>query len=182
MKLGKSSIDYMSRVHGIAQRMHRGTSDHIIPLYTIASLYHKRYPGVKSRYLAGDTALVNCDLLQLSRLLSSEEKRQQTLGITPPPSTTSVNWVPHNNSQNEGPIPSQHQPTTPSSNVPYSPSRGVTWKCIALMVREEKSCRGCHFNHPKDSPKLKVYQEVGYPALVKHDYLCQKYVTASAKI
>ena len=58
-RLGKSSIDYMSRVRGIAQRMHGVTIDRIIPLFTIASLYHERYPGVKSRYLAGDTVLVN---------------------------------------------------------------------------------------------------------------------------
>ena len=71
MRLGKSSIDYMSMVRGIAQRMHGVTIYRIIPLFAIASLDHERYPGVKSHYLAGDTALVNCDLLQLSGLLSS---------------------------------------------------------------------------------------------------------------
>ena len=76
MRLGESSIDYMSRVSGIAQRMHRVTIERIIPLFAIASLYHKIYPGVRSRYLAGDTALVNCDLLQLSGLLLSKETRQ----------------------------------------------------------------------------------------------------------
>ena len=75
MRLGKSIIDYMSRVRGIAQRMQGLTIDHIIPIFMIASLDHERYPGVKSCYLAGDTALVNCDLLQLSGLLSSEEMR-----------------------------------------------------------------------------------------------------------
>ena len=76
MRLGESSIDYMSRVCCIAHRMYGVTIEHIIPLFAIASLDHERYPGVKSRYLTGDTALVNCDLLQLSGLLSSEEKRQ----------------------------------------------------------------------------------------------------------
>ena len=71
MRLGKLSIYYMSRVHGIAQRMHGVAIDRIIPLFAIASLYHERYPGVKSRYLAGDIVLVNCDLLQLRGLLSS---------------------------------------------------------------------------------------------------------------
>ena len=66
MRLGESSIDNMSRVRGIAKRMHGVTIDSIIPLFAIASLDHERYPGVKSRYLAGDTALVNCNLLQLS--------------------------------------------------------------------------------------------------------------------
>ena len=42
----------------------------IFPLFAIASLDHDRYPGVKSRYLAGDATLVNCDLLKLSGLLS----------------------------------------------------------------------------------------------------------------
>ena len=59
MRLGKASIDYMSRVHGFAQRMHGFTIDCIIPLFAIASLDHKIYPGVKIRYLAGDTALIN---------------------------------------------------------------------------------------------------------------------------
>ena len=76
MRLGESSIDYVLRVCGIAQRMHGMTTDRIIPLFVIASLYHERYPGVKSRYLAGDTTLVNFDLLHISGLLSSEEKRQ----------------------------------------------------------------------------------------------------------
>ena len=126
MILGELSIDYMSIVCGIAKRMHGVTIERIIPLFAIASLDHKRYPGVKSRYLAGDTVLVNCDLLQLSGLLSSEETQQEALDITAvPPSTTSVNQVSHNNSQNERTIPDQHQPITPSSNVPYPPSRGV---------------------------------------------------------
>ena len=92
MRLDESSIDYMSRVRGIAQQMNGVTIYRIIPLFAIASLYHERHPGVKSRYLAGDTALVNCNLLQLSGLLSSEETIQRALGITAvPPSKTSVN-------------------------------------------------------------------------------------------
>ena len=85
MRLGESSIDYMPRVRGIAHRMQGVTIDHIIPLFTIESLDHERYPGVKSFYFVGDTALVNCDLVQLSGLLSSEETRQCALGITVPP-------------------------------------------------------------------------------------------------
>ena len=50
------------------------------------------------------------------------------------------------------------------------------------MIREDKSCLGCHFNHPGDSPKLKFHQEVGCPELAKHGYLCRKDVTALAKI
>ena len=72
MRLCKSSINYISRVRGIAQRMHGVKIDRIIPIFAIASLDHERYPGVKSCYLAGYTTLVNCDLLQLSGLLSSE--------------------------------------------------------------------------------------------------------------
>ena len=129
----------MSRVHGISQQMHGVTIYRIIALFTIASLDHERYPGVKSRYLARDTALVNCNLLQLSRLLSSEETRQRDLRITAvPSSTTSVNRVSQNNSQNERPVPSQHQPITPSLNFPYPPSRGVPWKFIATMIRDNK--------------------------------------------
>ena len=158
----------MSRVREIAQWMHRVTIDRIIHLFAIASSDHKIYPGVKSCYLA----LVNCDLLQLSGLLSNKETRQRALVITDVhPSTTSINRVSNINSQNERPVPYQHQPTTPSSNVPYPPSRGIPWNCIASMIREDKSCPGCHFNHPKDSPKLKFHQEVGCPALSKQGYL-----------
>ena len=100
-RLDESSIEYMSRVRGISQRMHGVTIDHIIPLFVIASLDHERYPGVKIHYLAGETALVNCDLLQPSSLLSSKVTRQRALGITAvPPYTTSVNRVSDNNSQN----------------------------------------------------------------------------------
>ena len=73
IRLGNSSIDYMSRVRGIAQHMHGVTIDRIIPLFAIASLDHEIYPGLKSRYIAGDTALVNFGLLQLIGLLSSEK-------------------------------------------------------------------------------------------------------------
>ena len=98
MRLGELNIDYISRVRGIAQMMHGVKIDRIIPLFAIASIYHKRYPGVKSRYLTGDTTLVNCNLLQIIGLISSEETRQQELGFTAIPlSTTSVNHVSNTN-------------------------------------------------------------------------------------
>ena len=103
MRLDKSSIDYMLRFRGIAQRMQGVTIDRISPISEIASLNHEIYPVVKSCYLAGDTALVNRDLLQLSGLLASEETRQRTLGIpATPPSTTRANRVSNtqNNPQN----------------------------------------------------------------------------------
>ena len=50
-RLDELSMDYMSRVRGIPQQMHRVTIDLIIPLFAIASIDHERYPGVKSRYL-----------------------------------------------------------------------------------------------------------------------------------
>ena len=40
MRLGELSIDYISRVHGIAQWMHGVTIDRIIPLFEIPSLDH----------------------------------------------------------------------------------------------------------------------------------------------
>ena len=68
--------------------------EHIIPIAAIASLDHDRYPGMKIRYLAGDAALVQCNLLEISGLLSSEETRQRALGIpSSPPSTTIANRV-----------------------------------------------------------------------------------------
>ena len=114
MRLGELSTDYMLRVRVIAQWMHVVTIDRIIPLFAISSLDHERYPGVKSSYLAGDTALINCDLLQISGVLSSEETRQQALGITVIPlSTTSVNCVSNRNNkhQNERPVLPPQQPT-----------------------------------------------------------------------
>ena len=54
MRLGESSIDYMSRVRGIAQRVHGVTIDRIITLFAITSLDHEVYPGAKSRYLISD--------------------------------------------------------------------------------------------------------------------------------
>ena len=61
----------------------------IIPLFSIEILDHACYPGVKSRYLAGKPALVNCNLLDLSSLISSKDTRQQALGLpsSTPPST-----------------------------------------------------------------------------------------------
>ena len=40
MRLGESSIKYMSRVHGISQRMQGVKIDRIIPLFAIISLDH----------------------------------------------------------------------------------------------------------------------------------------------
>ena len=49
-------------------------------------------------------------------------------------------------------------------------------------MREDKSCPGCHFNHHEDSPRLKLHQEVGFPALAKHGYICRKDVTVSEQV
>ena len=94
MGLGEWSIDYMLRVRSISQCMHSITMDSIITLFTISSLNHDRYPGVNICYLTGDAALVNCSLIDLSGLLSSEETRKQTLVLpSAPPPTASVNRV-----------------------------------------------------------------------------------------
>ena len=61
-------------------------------------------------------------------------------------------------------------------------TKGVPWKCIATMMQEDKSCPGCHYNHPEYTPQLKFHQEVVCPALSKHGYLFRKYVKASAKV
>ena len=71
MRLGELSIDYMLRVQGISHCMQGITIERIIPLLSIASLDHDRYPGFKSLYLVGDVTLINCDLLQISGLHSS---------------------------------------------------------------------------------------------------------------
>ena len=142
MRLRTSIIDYMSMLRSISQNMQGVTIDRIIHLFASAGLEHDRCRVVNSRYLAGDTALVNCDLLQLSGLLSSEEMRQRALGIPNiPPSTTIANRVsnkPINPPQNGRPTP--HPPQTPaqSSRVVYPHARIVPWKCIAAIVQEDK--------------------------------------------
>ena len=73
IRIGKLSIDYMSSVQGISQRMQGITIERIIPFFAITTLDHNRYPGVKSCYLVGYAALVNCDLLKLSSLLYIKE-------------------------------------------------------------------------------------------------------------
>ena len=90
MGLGKSSIDYILRAHGISQRMKDVTMDNIIPIFPIESLDNDRYPGVKRRYLTEDPELVNYNLLDLSSILSSKETRQQALGLASLSPTTTV--------------------------------------------------------------------------------------------
>ena len=176
----------MLRFRGISQRMKGLTIDRIIPLFAIVSLDHDRYPGVKISYLTVDTTPVDCNLLQLSGLLSSKETRQRSLGIPNVPlSNTIANCVsntPNNPPQNERPAHQPPKPPTQSSRVAYPPARGVPWKFIVAMMQEDKSCLGCHFNHPDNSPRLKFHQDVGCPALAKHGYIYWKDVTASAKV
>ena len=80
------------------------------------------------------------------------------------------------------PAPRPTQPPEQKSAVAYPPPRGVPWKCISAMMCKDKSCPGCNFNHPEDYPRLKFLQEVRYPALANHGYLCRKDVTESATI
>ena len=149
--------------------------ERIIPLFAIVSLDLDRYPGVKSCYLAGDDALVNCDLLEISSLLYSKETQQHALVIPNDTlSTTVANLV--SNTPNKPPLagrptPRPTQPPEQSSAVAYPLPRGVPWKCIAAMIREYKSCPGCHYKHPEDSQRLKFHQELGYPELAKHGHL-----------
>ena len=144
MRLGKLSIESMSRVLGISQWMHGVTIDRIIPLFAIACLDHEIYPVVKIRYLAGDTALVNCDLLQLSGLLSSEETRKRALRITSvPQSTPSVNRVSHNNSQNERPSP---EPTHHAIiECPISTLKGGTLEVHSVNDQRRQFMSGVSF-------------------------------------
>ena len=91
MRLGELSINYMSRVPGISQRMQGITMERNIPLFAITNLDHDCYLGVNSCYLTGDAALVNRNLLKLSNILSSEDTQQSALVIpSSPPSTTTT--------------------------------------------------------------------------------------------
>ena len=166
MRLGELSIDYMSRVCDIAQRMYGVTIDRIIPLLEIASLDHKIYPEVKIRYLVGDTALVNCNLLRLSGIFSSKDTRQRALGISAVhPSTTSVNRVSNNNSQNERPVPDQHQPTMPSSNAPYPPSKGGILEVHSVYDPRRQVMSVVSFQSPHGFPEAQIPQRSGMPGI-----------------
>ena len=161
MGLGKSNIDYMLRVQGISQRMHSIIMYSIIPLFAIVSLDHDCYPGVKIHNLAGDATLVNFRLLDLSGVLSSEDTRQQYLGlpIFPPPTAANrVSNTPMKTPPTGRPTPHPTQPPAQTSAVDYPPPRGVPWKCITAMMRDENSCPVFHFNKPDDSPRLNFHQ------------------------
>ena len=74
--------------------MHGITIESIIPLFSITSIDYDLYPGVNIRYLAGNSALVNYNIIDLNGILSSKETRQRALGIpSTPPSTTGSNRV-----------------------------------------------------------------------------------------
>ena len=80
------------------------------------------------------------------------------------------------------PQPCPSQTPTPTSSVDYPPPRGVPWNCITAMMRDDKSCLVCHFNKLDYTPRLNFHQEMGFPALAKHDYICRKDVTVSETI
>ena len=127
---------YVARLRNITTNA-RGYIGKIIPLFTIASLDCNRYPDAKIRHLAGDPTLVNCNLLDLSGLLSSKYTRQQYLGL---PSLTPPSTVNHlSNSQAQPPLmgrPQQRTSQLPMTTSPTDcpPPRGVPWNSIAEMV------------------------------------------------
>ena len=174
MRSGKSIIKYVSRICSISQQMQGVTMDIIIPILAIASLDHDLYPSMNSRYLVGDPTLVNCNLLDLSGLLSIKETMQQALGLPISTPLVMVNCVSVSQSQPPPtgcPKPLPIQPLTMTLPTDYPPPRGVACKRTAAMVRSDTSFPGCHFNKPNDSPHLKFHQEVGFPALKKHGYI-----------
>ena len=50
------------------------------------------------------------------------------------------------------------------------------------MMREDKYCPVCPFNHPQYSPQLKFNQYVVCLTLANHGYICRKDITASGTI
>ena len=131
--------------------MKGATIEKNIPLFDIASLDNDRYLGVESRYLAGNPALVNCNLLDLSGILSRKDTRKQSLGIPSSALPAMVNCVYDVQAQPTPSILPQRRPSQPTpsrSSTEYPPPRGVPWKRIAAMVRSDMSCPGCNFNKP----------------------------------
>ena len=136
--------------------MHGVTIDCIIPLFEIASLDHERYPGVKCCYLAGDTALVNCDLLQLIGILPSEEKKRAQEIPAIPPSTTSVNCVPNTKITLKMNAP-HHRHTNPQRNHPTSNTqpRGGTLEMHRCDDARRQVLSGVTLQSPRQFPETK---------------------------
>ena len=142
-------------------------------------------PRGTRRYLAGDPTLVNYNLIYLNGLLSIKETRHKALVFmrsTPPATVNRVHDAQTQLPPSGRPQPYHIHPKTWISPPDYPPPRGVPWKHIAEMVRSNTSCLGCHFNKPDDFPRLKFHQDVRFPDLAKHVYICRKYVMASATI
>ena len=185
MVLDKKSIDYMIRVRSISQRLEGVSMEKIIPLFAIARLYHDWYPGVKSRYLVVAPALVNCELLGISGILSRKYTEEKNLGLPRYVSLAIENCASDTRTQSPSTWLLQPHPIlllTPPSHMDYTPPMGVPWNYIAKMVGFNISCPGCHYNKPDAPPWLKFHQEVGWPALSKNGYTFPKDVTESEKI
>ena len=117
MGLGDSSINYISCVRSISQWIQGVTMGKIIPLFDIARLDHYRYPGVKIRHLVGNLSMVNCNVLDLSGLLSREDNRQQALILpssTPPDMVNRVSDTQAQPPPTGRPQPPPNQPPTAS--------------------------------------------------------------------
>ena len=98
-----------------------------IALFAIASLDHDRYPGMKSQCLAGNPALVNCNLLDFNSLIYSEDIRQQALGLlssTPMATANRVSDVQAQPPQTGCLQPRPSQTTTTPSPMDYPTPRG----------------------------------------------------------
>ena len=80
MSLVEYIIDYMSHVQGVSQRLQGIYMDKIISLFATSRLYHDHYPGIESRFLAWEQAIITCGLLDIVGLLYSDETQQQSLG------------------------------------------------------------------------------------------------------
>ena len=79
----------------------------------------------------------------------------------------------------------QTRPGTPTGTCPatdHPPARGVPKKYTPEIILTDCSCPGFHFNKPNESPRLKFHQEVGWPALENHGYVCEKDLTEVATI
>ena len=137
MVLGELSTDYMSCVRGISQCMRGVSLDQIIPLFAVASLDHDHYPGVNIWYLAGEPALIKCNLLDISGLLSSKDTRHKSLGLpisTPPATVNRMSDAEVQPPPIEFPQPCHSQTTMTTSPTDYPQPRGGPWSHISAMV------------------------------------------------
>ena len=119
----------MQTVCEIGDRLRGVDIQQLMPLFAIANIDQDKYPGLMSRYVADDPALLRANLLSLGQILSTEEKRHKFLNRNLGPSFPSAQRASGSSAPAPSPSPTP-APTPTPGDYSYPPSRGVAWKYI----------------------------------------------------